>query len=110
MDIASWCAFGHQGSWSTDNLNMNIATFVEPTGASWKKGLGENLAYSSAQPTIDVLLDLTLNGWIIEGKYWGFGSIDGSDSFGPAYAGDERCNASDYLNTNGCGHFTQVEQ
>ena len=96
--IASNCDDEHSGS-TTDDLDPNLATFTVPSPA---EDLGENLAWSSQNPPVfsdgdNGVIDL-VDLWISEGRYYEYGTIDGT----------EVCTAQNNLNTNGCGHFTQV--
>ena len=101
MNVSSQCILGHlltpPQSWSTDDIDIDSATFVDPTlyDPFTTRSIGENLAYSSEEPSSDIITDLT-NAWIDEGHYYGYGT----------YNGNEQCTTP---NTNSCGHFTQVQ-
>ena len=95
MEVASMCVFGHIRNWLTTDINMTKATFADGSA----QYIGENLAYRSSAPTMSGILDSINNGFIAEGEYYGFGSFNNNDF----------CNATAFLPTSGCGHFTQVE-
>ena len=108
ITISQQCVFGHIPNFNTDNISFNIATFADP--ASFNKaprGIGENLAYSTQEPNLNVLTDLTYD-WIEEGHFYGYGAVNGDNITDP---GEANCtnaiaNGNDTLYI--CGHFTQV--
>lgn len=97
--IAENCDENHSGS-NTVILDQTVTSFTLPSPPI---SLGENLAFSDNDPPVFDngatgainLVDL----WISEGEYYTYGTYMGTDS----------CTAQNVLNTNGCGHFTQVQ-
>ena len=99
-NVSQRCIFGHIDNWNTDDIDINIATFADPRPfVNDFRGIGENIAISSGEPTINLLEGLT-NTWINEGHQYGYGTVVDPDKSDPDEA---TCG-----NSNGCGHFTQV--